>query len=63
MQLSRQLARQLYVSRCRRSVLVPVMDVRQEFLTRDRIIIIRVDGPEAVVNDIHDVMGGGTAEQ
>lgn len=63
MQLGRQLARQLYVSRCRRPVLVPVMYVRQELRARDRIIIIRVDGPEAVVNDIHDVMGGGTAEQ
>ena len=63
MQLSRQLARQLYVSRCRRSVLVPVMDVRQEFLTGDRIIIIRVDGPEAVVNDIDDVVRGRAAEQ
>ena len=63
MQLSRQLARQLYVSRCPRPVLVPVMYVRQELRARDRIIIIRVDGPEAVVNDIDDVVRGRAAEQ
>ena len=63
MQLSRQLARQLYVSRCRRPVLVPVMYVRQELRARYRSIIIRVDGPEAVVNDIDDVVRGRAAEQ
>ena len=63
MQLSRQLARQLYVSRCRRSVLVPVMDVRQEFLTRDRIIIIRIDGPEPIIKNIDDVVRRRAAQQ
>ena len=63
MEPGRQLARQLYVSRSRRPVLVPVMYVRQEFASGDRIIIIRVDGPIAVVDDIDDVVGRGAAQQ
>ena len=63
MQLSRQLARQLHVRRSRRPVLVPRARVLEELLPTDRIIIIRVDGPEAVVNNIDDVVRGRAAQQ
>ena len=43
-------------------MLVPVMS-RGAKHARDRIIIIRVDGPEAVVNDIDDVVRGRAAER
>ena len=39
------------------------MYVREKFRARDRIIIIRVDGPEPIINNIDDVMGGGTTEE
>ena len=63
MQLGRQLARQLYVSRCRRSVLVPLMYVREKFFASDGAVVVRVDGPIAVVDDIDDVVGRGAAQQ
>ena len=63
MQLSRQLARQLYVSRCRRPVPVPRARVLEELLPTDRIIIIRVDGPEAIIYNIDDVVRSRAAQQ
>ena len=63
MQPGRQLARQFDVRRSRRPVRGPLMYVREEFLTRDRIIIIRVDGPEAIIYNIDDVVRGRAAQQ
>ena len=44
-------------------MLVPVMYVREKFFASDRVVVVRVDGPEAVVNDIDDVVRGRAAEQ
>ena len=63
MQLGRQLARKLYVRRSRRPVLVPRMYVREELLASDRVVVVGVDGPEAVIYNIDDVVGRGTTEE
>ena len=44
-------------------MLVPRARVLEELLPTDRIIIIRVDGPEPVVDDIDDVVRGRAAQQ
>ena len=63
MQLGRQLARKLYVRRSRRPVLVPRMYVREELLASDRVVVVGVDGPEAVIYNIDDVVRGRAAQQ
>ena len=38
-------------------------DVMQKLLARDRVVVVRVDGPVPVVDDVDDVVGRGAAQQ
>jgi len=39
------------------------MYVREELLASDRVVVVGVDGPEAVLYNIDDVVGRGTTEE